>query len=116
MQDITIWHNPRCKKSRDALKLLEEKNLDIKIVKYLEQTPNEQEIKDVLLMLGIAAKDLIRTKEAIYKEHDLKNVKNEEELIKAMVNNPKLIERPVVIKDGDAVIARPKENIQKLFM
>ncbi|AXH09974.1 arsenate reductase (glutaredoxin) [Malaciobacter halophilus] len=116
MQDVTIWHNPRCGKSRDALKLLEEKDLDIKIVKYLQDTPNEQEIKDVLLMLGIGARDLIRTKESIYKELKLKDVTSDEELIKAMVNNPKLIQRPVVIKDGNAVIARPKENILKLFM
>ncbi|RXJ87050.1 arsenate reductase (glutaredoxin) [Arcobacter sp. CECT 8985] len=116
MQDVTIWHNPRCGKSRDALKMLEEKNLDIKIVKYLEAVPNEKEIKEVLQMLGIPAKELLRTKEDIYKQLNLKDVDNEEEIIKAMVEHPKLIERPIVIKDGDAVIARPKENIQKLFM
>ncbi|AXX92625.1 arsenate reductase (glutaredoxin) [Malaciobacter molluscorum LMG 25693] len=116
MQDVTIWHNPKCGKSRDALKFLEEKGLDIKVVKYLETVPNEEEIKKVLQMLGIAAKDLIRKKEDIYKELNLKDVENEDELIKAMVQNPKLIERPIIIKDGDAIIARPKENIQKLFM
>ncbi|RXK01053.1 arsenate reductase (glutaredoxin) [Arcobacter sp. CECT 8986] len=116
MQDVTIWHNPRCGKSRDALKLLEEKGLDIKVVKYLETVPNEEEIKEVLQMLGIGAKDLMRTKEDIYKELKLKDVEDEEQLIKAMAENPKLIERPIVIKDGDAVVARPKENIQKLFM
>lgn len=115
MQDITIWHNPRCSKSREALSILEDKKLDIKIIKYLENTPNEKEIKDVLLMLGINAKALIRTKEDIYKELKLKNVEDEDVLIKTMAQYPKLIERPIIIKDNIAVIARPMINIEKLF-
>ncbi len=114
MQDVTIWHNPRCSKSRDALSFLQERNLDIKIVKYLEAQPNEKDIKDILLMLGISAKDLVRTKEELYKELNLKDA-SEDELIKAMALNPKLIERPIVIKAQSAVIARPKEKIVKLL-
>ncbi len=114
MQDVTIWHNPRCSKSRDALSFLEERKLDIKIVKYLDAKPNEKEIKEILLMLGVSAKDLIRTKEELYKQLNLKD-STEDELIKAMAKNPKLIERPIVIKDKSAVIARPKEKIIKLL-
>lgn len=115
MQDITIWHNPRCSKSRAALEVLEQKNLDINVVKYLETTPSKKEIKEVLQMLGMGARNLMRTKEDIYKELNLKDENDEEKLIDAMVENPKLIERPVIIKDGSAVIARPIENIDELF-
>lgn len=115
MQDITIWHNPRCSKSRVALEVLEEKNLDINVVKYLEKTPSIDELKEVLQMLGVSARGLMRTKEDIYKELNLKDETDEEKLIQAMVENPKLIERPVIIKDGSAVIARPIENIDELF-
>lgn len=115
MQDITIWHNPRCSKSRAALEVLEQKDLDINVVKYLETTPSKKEIKEVLQMLGMGARNLMRTKEDIYKELNLKDENDEEKLIDAMVENPKLIERPVIIKDGSAVIARPIENINELF-
>ena len=115
MQDITIWHNPRCSKSRAALQTLEQKGLDINIIKYLDKTPTKQELKDVLQMLGMGARDLMRTKEDIYKELNLKNENDEEKLIDAMIENPKLIERPIIIKDGNAVIARPIENINELF-
>ncbi len=115
MQDITIWHNPRCSKSRAALDLLKEKNLDINIIKYLDTTPTKEELKEVLKMLGMSARDLMRTKEDIYKELNLKDENDEEKLISAMIENPKLIERPVIIKDKKAVVARPIENINELF-
>ncbi len=116
MDSITIWHNPRCSKSRAALEALEAKNVDLTVVKYLETTPNKEDITEVLQMLGISARDLMRTKEDIYKELALKDVTEENSLIEAMVANPKLIERPIIIKDGSAVIARPLENIDKLFV
>lgn len=115
MKDITIWHNPRCSKSRQALALLDENGCEKEIVKYLEQTPNKSEIKKVLAMLGISARELMRTKEDIYKELDLKNENNEERLIEAMANNPKLIERPVIIKGDKAIIARPPEKALELL-
>ena len=111
MANVTIWHNPRCGKSRDAAKLLEEKGIDADVVKYLETPPSKKELKAVLKMLGISARELMRTKEDIYKELNLKEESDEEKLIDAMVENPKLIERPVVIKDGKAAIGRPLENI-----
>lgn len=115
MSSVTIWHNPRCGKSRDAAKLLEEKGIEAEVVKYLETPPTKQELKDVLKMLGITARELMRTKEAIYKELNLKEETNEDKLIDAMVENPKLIERPIVIKDGKAAIGRPIEKIIEIL-
>lgn len=115
MANVTIWHNPRCGKSRDGVKLLEEKGVEAEVVKYLDTPPSKEELVEVLKMLGISARELMRTKEAIYKELDLKNENDEEKLIEAMVANPKLIERPVVIKDGKAAIGRPLENIEAIL-
>lgn len=115
MANVTIWHNPRCGKSRDGLKLLEEKGIDAEVVKYLDTPPTKEELVALLKMLGITARELMRTKEAIYKELDLKEVTDEDQLIEAMVNNPKLIERPIVIKEGKAAIGRPIENIIDLL-
>lgn len=115
MEKVTIWHNPRCSKSRDATTLLEEKGIDAEVVKYLDTPPTKEELITVLKMLGITARELMRTKEDIYKELDLKEVTDEEELIEAMVAHPRLIERPIVIKEGKAVIGRPIENIIDLL-
>ncbi len=104
-------HNPRCSKSREALKILEENGINAEIVKYLETPPTKEEIKELLKMLGINARDLMRTKEDIYKELKLKDVDDEEKLIEAMAEHPKLIERPIVIKDSKAVIGRPPSKI-----
>ena len=107
MAEITIWHNPRCSKSREALKILEENNSEAEVVKYLESTPSKEEIKNILKMLGLSARELMRTKESIYKELNLKDENNEDTLIEAMVKHPKLIERPVIIKGDKAIIGRP---------
>ncbi|WP_373031313.1 arsenate reductase (glutaredoxin) [Sulfurovum sp.] len=115
MANVTIWHNPRCGKSRDGVKLLEEKGIDAEVVKYLETPPTKEELVALLKMLGITARELMRTKEAVYKELNLKEVTDEDQLIEAMVNNPKLIERPIVIKNGKAAIGRPIENIIELL-
>jgi arsenate reductase len=112
---IKIWHNPRCSKSRNALALLEEEGVEADVVKYLETPPTRDNIVEVLKMLAISARELMRTKEDIYKELGLKDVTDEDTLIDAMVENPKLIERPVVIKDGRAAIGRPIENIIELI-
>jgi len=115
MDTVTIWHNPRCSKSRNAVALLEEKGVEAEVVKYLDAPPSKEELVDLLKMLGISARELMRTKEAIYKELDLKNENDEDKLIEAMAANPKLIERPIVIKDGKAAIGRPIENIIELI-
>jgi arsenate reductase (glutaredoxin) len=115
MEKITIWHNPRCSKSRNALTLLEEKDINPKVIKYLDETPNEKDIKTVLKLLGISAKELLRKGEDIYKELNLKNIDDENSLIKVMVEYPRLIERPIIIKGDKAVIARPIENLEELL-
>lgn len=115
MANVTIWHNPRCSKSRNAAALLEEKGIEAEVVKYLDTPPSKEELKAVLKMLGISARELMRTKEDIYKELNLKEETDVEKLIEAMVENPKLIERPIVIKDGKAAIGRPIENIIDLL-
>jgi len=115
MNNVKIWHNPRCSKSRNAVTLLEEQGVEAEVVKYLDTPPSKDEIVEVLKMLGISARELMRTKEEVYKELGLKDVTDEETLIEAMVANPKLIERPIVVKDGKAAIGRPIENIIELL-
>jgi len=115
MAKVTIWHNPRCSKSKNSMILLEEKGVDAEVVKYLDTPPTKEELKTLLSQLGMGARELMRTKEDIYKELNLKEENDEEKLIEAMVSNPKLIERPIVIKDGKAVIGRPIENVVELL-
>ena len=115
MQNIQIWHNPRCSKSRNAMTLLEEKGINADVVKYLESTPTKEQLVEVLKKLNMSAKELLRTGEDIYKELNLKDVNDEEKLIDIMVKNPILIERPIIIKGDKAVIARPIENLEELL-
>jgi arsenate reductase (glutaredoxin) len=115
MQNIQIWHNPKCSKSRAAMDLLENKNINANVVKYLEQTPSKEQIKDVLKKLNIKAKELLRSDENIYKELNLKQIDDEDKLIDFMVEHPILIERPIIIKGDIAVIARPIENLEELL-
>jgi len=115
MNTITFWHNPKCSKSRNAAALLEEKGIEAEVIKYLDTPPTKEELKKVLSQLKMSPRELMRTKEEIYIELNLKEIEDEEKLIEAMVANPKLIERPIVIKDGKAVIGRPIENIIELL-
>lgn len=115
MQNIQIWHNPKCSKSRAAIELLENKNIDANVVKYLEQTPTKEQLRDVLSKLKISAKELLRMGEDVYKELNLKDINDEETLIEIMIKNPILIERPIIIKGKNAVIARPIENLEDLL-
>jgi len=111
MNRVTVWHNPRCSKSRAAIQILEEKNCEIEIIKYLDTKPDVNQIKIILKMLGITPRELMRQKEALYKEMNLKEESSDEALISAMANYPKLIERPIIVKDGHAIIARPTDKI-----
>lgn len=115
MSKTIIWHNPRCSKSRNALALLEEKGVEVEVVKYLDTPPSRVELVVVLEMLGLSAKGLMRSKEPIYKELGIKDITDEDTLINLMIANPKLIERPIVIKDAKAAIGRPIENIIELI-
>jgi len=115
MAHITIWHNPRCSKSRAAVTLLEEKGIDADIVKYLDEELTAARLKELLSMLGLEPRELMRTKEAVYRELDLKNEHDPDKLIEAMVAHPKLIERPIVIVGKKAVVGRPIEKIVDLL-
>lgn len=107
----TIWHNPQCSKSREALALLEERGEKIEVVKYLDSSLSRQDIEVLLKKLGVSARELMRTKEDIYKELGLSDVEEEAKLIDAMVEHPKLIERPIIIQGNRAVIGRPVERV-----
>ena len=111
MNNITIWHNPRCSKSREAMKILEDNNCEVEVIKYLEIKPDETQIKTILKMLNITPRELIRQKEDIYKELKLKEETDDNKLITAMAQNSKLIERPIIIKNTHAIIGRPTERI-----
>ncbi len=111
---IEIWHNSRCSKSRAGLKYLEEKGIDFKVKEYLKDNITIDELKSILEKLNMRPSELIRKKEAIYKELKLKDA-TEDELIQAMVENPKLIERPIIINKDKAVVARPLEKIEEVL-
>ena len=116
MSNVTIFHNPRCSKSRQTLALLEENGVEPAIVKYLETPPSAEELKAVLSKLGISARELLRTKEAEYKEAGLDNQElSEDEVIARMIEFPKLIERPIVIKGDAARIGRPPESVLEIL-
>lgn len=109
---VTLYHNPRCSKSRDALGLLRDKGVEPEVILYLETPPTAKSLTALLAKLGISARDLLRKSEDAYKELNLANEKlSEAALIKAMVENPKLIERPIAINGDKAVIGRPPENV-----
>ncbi len=109
---VSLYHNPRCSKSRDALSLLRIQGLDPAVILYLETPPDADAIKSLLGKLGIGARDLLRKGEAVYKELNLADEKfSETDLINAMVEHPKLIERPIAICGDKAVIGRPPEKV-----
>lgn len=113
---FTIYHNPRCSKSRQTLQLLEEAGIQPEVVLYLEQTPSAAELTEVINKLGISPRQLLRKGEDAYKEHNLSDdCLSDQQLIDAMVSNPKLIERPIVVKGDKAVLGRPPENVQSLL-
>ena len=115
-KEITIWHNPRCSKSRQTLALLEENGAEVNIRRYLDDPPDEATLREVLARLDIAPRDLLRKGEKIYKELGLKDqTLSDIALIEAMVNHPILIERPVVITDKAAAIGRPPSNVLDLL-
>jgi arsenate reductase len=112
---MKIFHNPRCRKSRETLAILHDKNKEPEIIEYLNNPPNVKELKEILSMLNIQAHDLIRTGEAIYKEQFKGKTLNNDQWIEAMIENPKLIERPIVISGNKAVIGRPPEKVLEII-
>ncbi|HLS31559.1 MAG TPA: arsenate reductase (glutaredoxin) [Flavobacteriaceae bacterium] len=115
MSKITIYHNNRCSKSREALALLEERNLDPEVRYYLKDAPSTTEITDLLKKLNMKPEDLIRKKETIYKENFKGKDLTEDEWITILSENPRLIERPIVINGDKAAVGRPTENIEEIL-
>ncbi len=112
---ITIYHNNRCSKSRSGLELLQQSGKNFKIVKYLEDTLTFDELKNIIRLLDINPIELVRTNEAIWKSDYKGKTLSDKAIIQAMVDNPKLIERPIVINGKKATIGRPTENISKII-
>ena len=111
----TIWHNPRCSKSRQTLALLEESGISPIVRLYLDDAPSTSEVAEVLEQLGIKPWELLRQGEKVFKELGLDKDAADEALIEAMSANPILIERPIVIHGGDAALGRPPESVMRLF-
>ena len=116
MSYFIIYHNPRCSKSRQTLEILNKQNVDTEIVLYLETPPSAEEVTSILQKLGLSSRDIIRKGEDEYKLLNIKDQSlTENELISFMSKNPKLIERPIVVKDDKAIIGRPPENVLSLL-
>ncbi|MBR9727110.1 arsenate reductase (glutaredoxin) [Shewanella intestini] len=112
MTIATIYHNPRCSKSRETLALLQANNAEVTIIEYLKTPPTTDEIKHILTLLELEPRQMMRTKELEYKQQNLADTAlNSQALIAAMVATPKLIERPIVLANGKAIIGRPPENV-----
>lgn len=112
---MKILHNPRCRKSREGLQILQEQNEAFEVVEYLKTPLNSEEIKDLLAKLGIEPIALVRKGEAIWKENYKGKDMSDEDIIQAIADHPKLMERPVVIHGDKAVVGRPPELIRGLF-
>lgn len=113
---LKIYHNPRCSKSRQTLKLIEESGAAVETVLYLDDPLGEADISDLLSKLGFGdPRQLMRKGEAIYKELNLKGETDQNALISAMAAHPKLIERPIVVKGNHAILGRPPENVEKFL-
>lgn len=112
---MKIYHNPRCRKSRETLQIIQEKGVEVEIIEYLNDVPTKAELKALLKKLGIPAEALLRKGEAIFKEQFKGKTLSEDAWIEAMIQNPKLIERPIVVKGDQAVLGRPPQNVLALF-
>jgi arsenate reductase (glutaredoxin) len=112
---ITIYHNPRCSKSREGLCFLEEQNVPHKVVKYLDEGVTIEELSNIIEILNIKPIELVRTKEEIWKTNYKDKSLSDQEIIQIMVENPKLIERPIVINGNQGVIARPFSKINEII-
>lgn len=111
----TLYHNPRCSKSRETLRLLEDAGETVEIVRYLDNPPSKKELKQIISLLGIKPIDLVRTKENEWAENYKGKTLTDDEVIDAMVKFPKLIERPIAVKGLKAAIGRPPEDVLKIL-
>lgn len=116
MSDYTIYHNPRCSKSRETLKLLEENGIEPQIALYLKEPLSADSVAKLVEQLGVSVRDIIRTSEAEYKENGLSDkALTDQQLLDAIAQYPKLLQRPIVVKGNQAVIGRPPENVLELI-
>jgi arsenate reductase (glutaredoxin) len=116
MTKTTIYHNPRCSKSRQTLELLNGQGLDTDVVEYLKTPPNAAELENILTLLELEPRELMRTNEAEYTDLNLGDVSlSREQLIAAMVEHPKLIQRPIVLSNGKAALGRPPESVLEII-
>ncbi len=115
MSKAYLFHNPRCSKSRQALEILKKTKEKFEVILYLDEGLDEILLKNIIDMLGITPRELLRKGEDAYRENNLKDLSiNDESLIKLMIEYPKLIERPIFVKDYRAIIGRPPENVLKI--
>lgn len=113
---VTIFHNQRCRKSREALKLIKaQQNVEVEVIEYLKNIPTKEELKKLLAKLNMKAEEIVRKNEALYKERYKGLQLNEEEWIEVLCENPILIERPIIVRNNKAVIGRSPENVRQLF-
>jgi len=112
---MKIYHNPRCSKSRQTLNLIKDKGVEVEIIEYLKVIPSEKELRSIIKLLGIKPEKLLRKGEADYKENFKGKTLSDNEWISAMVQYPKLIERPIVVGGNKAILGRPPENILDLL-
>ncbi len=116
MSDITLYHNPRCSKSRQTLELLRERGVEATVVEYLKTPPDRAELEAILDLLGVEPRDLIRSGEAEYREAGLDDPSlSRDALIDAMLKYPRLIQRPIVVANGRAAIGRPPERVLEIL-
>lgn len=115
MSEVSVYHNPRCTKSRNSLSYLDERGVSYDVKLYFEDPLTHEELKMLISKLGISATDLLRKNEAIYKEEFKGKELTEDQWIEAMISHPKLMERPIIVKGNKAVIARPTEKIDELI-
>ena len=112
----TLYHNPRCSKSRATLALLVENGVEPDIVNYLDNPPDAAALRDITAMLGCSVRDIVRSGEAVYRELGLAdNAPSEDALFDIIAANPQLLERPIVVHDGKAAVGRPPENVLSIL-
>jgi arsenate reductase (glutaredoxin) len=112
---MKIYHNPRCRKSREALELLTKNGVKLEVIEYLNTPPSEQELREIVAYLGVSPEEIVRKGEPEYKENFKGKTLNDEQWIKALIDYPKLMERPIVVKNKKAVVGRPPENVLRLL-
>lgn len=112
---MKIYHNPRCRKSRETLKIINDAGVEVEIIEYLKEVPSKEELTLILMKLNLKPIDIIRKGEAVYKEKFKNSNFNDEEWLTIMIEYPKLIERPIVIKGNKAILGRPPANVMELL-